>query len=122
MTYAEIRGMAMFQTGNDTADYTEYEPSLGAYINEGYGKLLYAYDKTRVGDETSPALAKDTDAPGIPEHAHRAIADYATYMLYRNGSPERQRRGAPYYQQFYEVLSGLAQQSGTNVQFTNMFR
>ena len=87
MTYAEIRGDV--PDGQRHADYTEYEPSLGAYINEGYGKLLYAYDKTRVGDETNPALA-EIRTPGIPEHAHRAIADYATYMLYRNGSPERQ--------------------------------
>ncbi len=115
--------MAMFQTGNDPQDYTEHEPGLWLYINEGYDKLLWAYEKHRVEAGTGhPPMAAETDAPLLPDHAHRAIADYATYMLYRNGSPERQRRGAPYYQQFYEVLSGLAQQSGTNVQFTNMFR
>lgn len=122
MTYENIRDMVMRQMSNDTTDYTEY-PDIAIYINEGYDELLWAYVKQHLSDEEGadyPLLSGDDDEPLTPIYTHRAIADYATYMLYRNGNTNRQNRGVPYYQEFRRVHSRLLQKQDEEVEFTNL--
>lgn len=113
MTLYDLREHVMFQTNNDVEDLEEFQPAVDKYINEGYNKLVEAYAKTYVGqaDESGnvpyPVLATQTDEPQIPSWAHRAIGDFATYMVYRNGNAHKQARGERYLMLFNEVLFKL---------------
>lgn len=106
MTLAEIRSMAMFQSNNDEEDLGEFQPNLDDYINEGYDKLAEAYNEGHLEDESGDyfALTERDDEPNLPVWCHRAIADYATYMIYRNGNVTKQNRAVPYMQAFMEML------------------
>ena len=120
MTFANIRDMVMFQTGNDTSDYAEFEPSLSEYINEGYGVIQRDLFRKQVGIDFNRMVAAD-DTPDIPEALHRSIADYATYMVYRNGNVARQNRGVPFYQYFQQAISDYKAFSIPGKTFINMF-
>lgn len=115
MTLNEIRNLVLFQTNNDITDLADFQPAIEGYINEGYDRLAYAYDSMHIDDVASgettaryPKLSAANDTPAIPEWAHNAIANYATYLMYRNGNVVKQNRGVPYYQAFLEVLNRLA--------------
>ena len=114
MTFGYIRDQVLFQTQNDQEDLQDYMPAINDYINEGYDKLVYAYEGMHVDetgdDETRipyPSLYNLEDEPQTPKWTHRAIADYATYLMYRNGNAMKQNRGVPYYNSFLEVLNKL---------------
>lgn len=106
MTLRELRLSAMFQSNNDEEDLGEFMPSLDDYINEGYDKLVEAYADKHLDpdeDEYNP-LVNERDEPELPSWCHRAIADYATYMIYRNGNVTKQNRAMAYLQLFNEML------------------
>lgn len=123
MTLQEIRALVMFQTNNDVDDLAEFEPAVDNYINEAYDKTIVAYDKKHIGDEGYTVLSQTNDVPNIPEWAHRSLADYATYMVYRNGNALKQNRGIPYLQMFNEMLNQLrfAKNAG-NRHFYNLYK
>jgi len=100
----EMRKQVLFQFNNDTdpADDYEYMPHINDYINAGYDLLMYAYK-----EEPAPKLTHDLEIPDLPDWSHRGIVDYATYLIYRNGSSARQSRGQEYLRNFYEVQQRL---------------
>lgn len=107
MTLKELREHVMFQTNNDTDDLDEFQPAVDRYLNEGYDRLIEAYDKKHIGDEGYEALTTADDVPALPVWAHRAIGDYGAYMVYRNGNQYKQARGDRYLQMFNDVLLKL---------------
>ena len=120
MTLTQLRNHALFQSNNDAEDLSEFQPAIDNYINEGYDKLTMAYAKLHLGqqadDGTTPysKLANTTDAVALPAWCHRAIGDYATYMIYRNGNALKQNRGIPYLQQFESAKRRLAEEGRKN--------
>ena len=94
MNLLELKQQVMFQTGNDADDLGDFQPHLTDYLNEGYDRLMMAYVREHIGgDGDYPELGHDKSQPELPEWLHRAIADYATWLVYRNGSAEKQSRG-----------------------------
>lgn len=124
MNFGEIRDMVMTQSGNDPSDSSEYEPALTEYINEGYGNLLYEYSQERISTAEGaayPYLARDLDVPLLPEHLHRPIADYATYLIYRNGNVSKQQRGNAFYSQYLKALGDARSDAMRGAKFTNLY-
>lgn len=113
MTVNEIEQEVMFQTDTDLHDLGDFQPFLLGYINEGYDLLVYAFVKkhTATHDDEYPKLAEGSDEPRLPEWAHRAIADYATYLVYRNGNGMKQSRGMAFLQSFEGVRRRLASEN-----------
>lgn len=105
MTLREIKAMVMFQTNNDADDLGDFMPFLLDYINEGYDMLLEAKDHSHISADI--ALKADTDVPELPVWTHRALSDWATWMVYRNGNPQKQNRGYQFRAAFYGVMGQL---------------
>ena len=108
MTLADIRAQIMFQTSNDADDLPDFDPHLNDYINEGYDIVVLSLyrkhlDYSESATEFQP-LADSEDVPDIPEWLHRALADYATWLVYRNGNPQKQQRGMAYLDAFNKAL------------------
>lgn len=122
MTVAEIKSMVMFQTNNDADDLGDFMPHLLHYINEGYDILLDAFKENHIADPTQ-RMTKDSDTPELPVWMHRALADYATWMVYRNGNPQKQQRGYAFRAAF-EVVASQAREAraGKVEQFYNIPR
>lgn len=112
MTFAEIKGQVMFQTNNDADDLGDFTPYLGRYINEAYDRIAMTWDNQHVPSTDYPALSLDTDVPNLPEWLHIYIANYATWLIYRNGNPQKQSRGSAFYSAFAEVLARVADAGG----------
>jgi len=113
MTFAEIKAQIMFQSNNDAEDIEDYLPHVDDYINDGYDRLVRVWTKDRhVPAEEYPRLAEDTDVPNLPEWTHRALCDWATWLIYRNGNPQKQQRGMAYRSAFEEVLSKISDEGG----------
>ena len=128
MTFGYIREQVLFQTQNDADDLEDYQPAIDDYINEGYDRLIYAYtgmhlDETNDSETTIPypSMSDVRDEPKLPKWTHRAIADYATYLMYRNGNALKQSRGVPYYNAFMEVLNKLPYAKKGGMKFKNLF-
>lgn len=123
MKVNEIKNEVMFQTNNDADDLGDFMPFLMDYINEGYDRLVYAWDKQHVATDSEdyPPLYGDEDVPNLPEWAHRALADWATWLVYRNGNPQKQQRGYPYRSAFDEILNKITQEGGKNGKVKNFF-
>lgn len=127
MTLQELLEHVLFQTNNDVDDLEEYQPSIERYINEGYDRLIEAYDSMHLdemkSDGTIPyqMLSNADDEPKLPSWMHRAIGDYATYMMYRNGNAVKQNRGVAYYQAFAEILSKARTSRTKKFRFTNLY-
>lgn len=69
-------------------------------------------------------MEADTDEPLLPESAHMALADYATWRFYGNGNLSRQQRGEFYYRRFMMELERLApegQEMGGPRNFHSLF-
>lgn len=98
MTLLEIKQHIMFQTGNDVDDLGDFLPHITNYINEGYDLLVSAWCGERVSPDSDnyPTLTNDKSQPETPEWTHRAIADWATWLIYRNGNAAKQQRGQYY--------------------------
>lgn len=114
MTLAEIKNQIMFQTNNDAEDIDDYLPHVIDYINDGYDRLVKVWTKNHIPQEDYPRLTEDTDVPRVPEWTHRALCDWATWLVYRNGNPQKQNRGMAYYSAFNEVLSKISDEGGAS--------
>ena len=112
MTLSEIENQVMFQTNNDLEDLGDYKPHVVDYINEGYDRLVKAYDKAHVRTPNYPPLMEATDIPNTPEWTHRYLADWATWLVYRNGNPQKQSRGYAYRESFLGMLSTVMDEGG----------
>ena len=112
MTLKEIKEQVMFQTNNDADDLEDYLPHINDYINEGYDRLISAWARNHVPAEEFQSLQRDTDIPAIPYWTHRALADYATWMVYRNGNPQKQQRGTYFLRGFQDVLTTISEEGG----------
>ncbi len=122
MTVGEIKNEVMFQTSNDVEDLEEFLPYLNDYINEGYDKMVYAWAKDHVS--TTGAywpLTSDTDVSLLPEWTHRGLADYATWLVYRNGNPQKQQRGLYFLNAFEDLLSRISSSGGDEGPRKNFF-
>lgn len=122
MTLAEIKSRVMFQTNNDDEDVGDYLPHLVDYINDGYDRLVYAWANQHCGSEDwpwlqDPADENDTsgvDVPKTPEWTHKYLADWATWLIYRNGNPQKQQRGGTFMTSFELMLSRIREMGGEN--------
>lgn len=126
MTLAEMKAHVMFQTNNDAEDVDDYLPSLLNYLNDGYDRLVKVWTKSHMEQTEYPWLEEDTDEPNLPEWLHVYICDWATWLVYRNGNPQKQNRGMAYRYAFEEALakisdeggaSGIDPETGLNVQY-----
>ena len=116
MTLGEIKYQVMFQTNNDFDDIADFEPHIIDYINEAYDRLIKVWDKCHTTYEEGkyPKLMEDIDVPLTPEWTHRYLADWATWLVYRNGNPQKQQRGMAFRQSFESFLSMVADEGGAN--------
>lgn len=114
MTLAEIQEQIMFQTNNDADDLGDYTPHINDYINEGYDRIVIVWDGVHVSTTDYPKLEADNDEPNLPEWIHRYIADWATWLIYRNGNLQKQNRGLAFRTSFENMLSRLADAGGKN--------
>jgi hypothetical protein len=123
MTLLEIKNQVMFQTNNDEDDIEDYIPFIGEYINDGYDRLVKAYDKQHVVSTNSeyPPLTEDADIPLTPEWTHRGLVDWATWLVYRNGNPQKQNRGYAYREAFESLLNRITSEGGKNGRVKNFF-
>ncbi len=114
MTLLEIKNQIMFQTNNDTDDIGDFTPYIGEYINDGYDQLVKIYDKQHVSttNETYPPLTEDEDVPKTPEWTHKYLADWASWLIYRNGNPQKQQRGMAFREAFLEMLRKVSDDGG----------
>ena len=113
MNLLELKQQVMFQTGNDAEDLGDFLPHLNDYLNEAYDRLLMACKGQHADDEGDyPRLRSDRSMPDLPQWAHRALADFATWMVYRNGSPQKQNRGYVFKKAFDEMESRLRASGG----------
>ena len=114
MTLKEIKEQIMFQTNNDADDLGDYEPHISDYINEAYDRIVVVFDHQHVSttSEMYPPMSEDTDDPNLPEWMHRYIVDWATWLIYRNGNPQKQQRGYQFRQTFEMFLAMVAGQGG----------
>lgn len=114
MTLSEIQAQVMFQTNNDADDLGDYTPHIDDYINEGYDRIVVVWDHQHVPSVDYPRLVSGTEEPNLPEWIHRYIADWATWLIYRNGNPQKQNRGMAYRASFEAMLASLADAGGKN--------
>lgn len=113
MTLAEIQERVMFQTANDVEDLGDFQPHVDGYINAGYDELYFAYH----GRHPERMLTDTEMEPDLPEWLHIALADYATWMVYRNGNTVKQQRGMAFLSAFSEAKRRMGMRGG-RVQFT----
>lgn len=123
MTLEEIKSRCMFQTNNDSEDVGDYLPHLVDYINDGYDRLVVVWAKTHCGTTDWPWLEEppqnppasyDGDVPKTPEWTHKYLADWATWLVYRNGNPQKQQRGYAFRNSFEEMLAKVSGEGGEN--------
>jgi hypothetical protein len=93
MLFGQMKNLVMHQTNNDIDDLGDFMPYLAGYLNEGYDRLVQAWDGGHIGDGRFPFMEFDTDSPNLPEWTHAVIVDWATWLMYRNGNPSKQSRG-----------------------------
>ena len=123
MTVGDIKAQVMFQTNFDPSDQPEFLPYLLQYINDGYGRLVYAWARVHTDSESEDyqPLLLDTEVPNLPEWTHQAIADWATWLVYRNGNPVKQQRGYAFRAAFDDILSRITSENGKNGRIRNFF-
>lgn len=114
MTLGEIKYHVLYQFNQDYDDIGDFQPHIIDYINEAYDRLVNVWDKqhTRFAQVDYPRLGDDTDVPKTPEWTHRYLADWATWLCYRNGNPQKQQRGYAYRDSFEMMLRQVADEGG----------
>jgi hypothetical protein len=112
VTYAEIKDLVMFQTNNDSEDLGDFMPYINGYVNEGYDRLVLAYAGEHTGGDYPP-LYNDTDVPLTPAWTHKALSDWATWCIYKNGNPQKQQRGLLFRQSAELVESQIRSAGGS---------
>lgn len=119
MTVEELESRVIFQTNNDEDDLDDYLPYLCDYLNEAYDQLLFALSGEHL--EADAYLKLDSDTPElIPIWAHPALADFATWRIYRNSNPTKQQRGMQFLQSFNLIKAQVQESALRGVQFYNM--
>lgn len=118
MKLSEIKALIMFQTSNDAEDVGDFLPYLLNYINEGYDRLVLAYADEHVTSASTgyPLLSGDSDVPNIPEWSHKGIADWATWLVYKNGNPNKQQRGMAFRYSAEEIARLIIASGGLAVE------
>ena len=114
MTFKEIKDQIMFQTNNDADDIEDYLPHVDDYVNDGYDRLVSVWTKNHIPQTDYPRLKEDNDVPQTPEWTHRALCDWATWLCYRNGNPQKQQRGLYFRQAFEDVLAKISGEGGAD--------
>lgn len=116
MTKGDICDYVMFQTGNDVEDVGDFLPYLGGYVDEGYDLLVWAWDARHPSESSTayPLLVSDMDEPATPEWTHKAIADWATWCVYRNGNGQKQQRGYAFRQAAEAVFARIRSEGGAH--------
>lgn len=114
MRFGEIKDQIMFQSNNDPEDIEDFLPHAEDYINDGYDRIVMVWDRHHVPSNEYPKLQEDYDVPNIPTWMHRYLCDWATWLVYRNGNPQKQQRGRAYYDHFMALLSRIADEGGKN--------
>lgn len=112
MKLGDIEALVMFQTNNDIDDLGDFKPYVVSYINDAYYRMVEAYHKEKIDTADYPRLYSFKDEPKIPEYLHQALADWATWMVYRNGNTQKQSRGAQYKYSFDEALRKVLSDGG----------
>ena len=112
MTLEEIKNQVMFQTNNDPEDIEDFLPHADDYVNDGYDRIVTVWDKQHVPSEKYPRLEDDEDVPLLPAWMHRYICDWATWLVYRNGNPQKQQRGYEFRNSFLSLLSQISGEGG----------
>lgn len=109
MNLSELKNTVMFQTNNDADDLGDFLPYLTDYLNEGYDKLAYAFSREHVDEDSTvyTPLRNDRSSPELPGWCHHAIADWATWLVYRNGNVQKQNRGQQFRYAFEQIESRL---------------
>lgn len=109
MNFGEIKKRVMFQTNNDADDLGDFLPHLNDYINDGYDRLVVAYAGKHVSSDSVDytPLTNDKASPALPDWTHSAIADWATWLIYRNGNIQKQNRGYQYRSTFEAIEAQL---------------
>ena len=114
MTYAEIKDRVMFQTNNDSEDLGDFMPYINRYVNEGYDRLVLAYAGVHTSATgTYTPLYNDSDSPLTPVWTHGALADWATWCIYRNGNPQKQQRGLSFKDDAEEIERQIRSAGGS---------
>lgn len=108
MTLSDIQEQVMFQTNNDADDLGDYTPYIDDYINEAYDRVVVVWDHQHVPSTDYPRLENSTDTPNLPEWIHRYLVDWATWLIYRNGNPQKQNRGMAFRSSFEEFLRSIS--------------
>lgn len=114
MTLLELQDYVLFQTNNDTDDLGDFTPYINGYINEGYDRLVEAYAGAHVGDEGYPKLSAVEMTPNLPDWMQLGIAYWATWLIYRNGNPNKQQRGAQFRASAEEIKAKVLSSGGIN--------
>ena len=112
MTLQEIKEQIMFQTNNDADDLEDFEPHIADYINDGYDRIVVVFAHQHVGSSDYPKMEDETAVPNLPEWMHRYLTDWATWLVYRNGNPQKQQRGYAYRESFERFLAQIAGEGG----------
>lgn len=109
MTLRELKEHIMFQTNNDADDLGDFLPHITNYINEGYDKVVFAWcgEHVSVDSDNYNPLSHDKSQPDVPDWTHRAIADWATWLIYRNGNSNKQARGQMFRASAEGVLNAI---------------
>ena len=118
MRFEELKRLSAFQAMGDEEEAEQLSPHLERYINEGYERLA---SLTGLQPE---ALRLAEDEPILPEWMHAAIADFATWLLLRNGNPQRQARGMQYRAAYEETIARLMREGklqGKQKNFTGIW-
>ena len=116
MTVKECKDFIMHQfMSMEPEDVQAYLPHLMIYLNEGYDKLVYAWANEHAGHTDFPMLKEDSQTPNIPERYHKALCDWATWCMYRNGNAQKQQRGYEYRRAFEEALAEMENSGGEAV-------
>lgn len=97
----------MFQAMGDAEETEALSPYVDQYLNEGYERLAAMY-----GAGTPAPLTRKADQPTLPEWMHPAIADFAAWMLLRNGNPQRQARGMQFRAAYEEAAARIRREGG----------
>ncbi len=107
MRFDEIKRRAAYQATGDAEETGEMEPFISQYANEAYERLGMFWD----GQPRTP-LTLDEDEPDLPAWAHPALSDFATWMVLRSGSQQRQMRGVQFRAGFEEAVARMLREGG----------
>lgn len=122
MNLKELKITVMHQTGGDEADLPDHHPYLTDYLNDGYDRLVYASRGQHVTEDSAdhPPLKNDRSAPDLPQWAHGALADWASWLILRNGGTDSQSRGLAFRRSFENTEKRLRSEKGSR--FRNLPR